>query len=86
MSCLVDPFIDLSKSVSFLPLTSGGYDDDDASDAKRSKSDSPASAFTGTPPATALTPGLAPGLAPAAAGLPGVMPGIPRPPFGVMPG
>ena len=69
--------------MSFL-IISGPLDDDDGSEAKRSKSDSPASVLTGTPPTTALTPGLAAGAA-----MPGVisgMAGIARPPFGVVPG
>ena len=79
-------YVTLSNQV-FLPL---GGDDDDGPEAKRAKSDSPASVLTGTPPASALTPGLGPsmpvgGIPNATMSLPGVgvapgamgIPGIP---------
>ena len=85
----------VTKINKFILNFAAPLDDDDGPDSKRSKSDSPASVLTGTPPAGALTPGLAAGPAgtiPGAnvmPGMPGVIPGMPglaRPPFGVVPG
>jgi hypothetical protein len=77
----------------------GPLDDDDGPETKRSRSDSPSSVLTGTPPGS-MTPGLGvvsagpPGIPTATMTLPGMtgmvgmpgMQGLARPPFGMMPG